>query len=185
MNAQAAADDPEEAKQVVANVRKNPKASMLDKAIAAAVSLQQQGKRDEAVNKWRAVANIAEGIDNNLAASAWFSIGYLIGGENPEDALVANNQAIRLKPDLAEAYYNRGVAKKQLGRYDDAIVDYDKAIRLKPNDVEAHFSRGTAKAALDLKDEARKDFETALELAQNVNNANLVHPSANSFPWVG
>ena len=77
MNAQIAVDAPEKAKQVVANIRENPEASLIDKAIARAVSLQQQGKRNDAIEKWRAVAHVAEGIDNDQAATAWFSVGYL------------------------------------------------------------------------------------------------------------
>ena len=40
ISAQTVTDDPEEAKQAVANIRKNPEASRIDKAIASAVSLQ-------------------------------------------------------------------------------------------------------------------------------------------------
>ena len=111
MSAQNAADDPEEAEQAVANVRQNPKASLMDKAIARAVSLQQQGRRDEAIEKWRAVAHVAEESDNDLAARAWFSVGYLVQDESPEAGISAYDRAIRLKPDLAEAYNNRGNTK--------------------------------------------------------------------------
>lgn len=72
MNAQIADDAPEKAKQVVANISENPEALPLDKAIARAVSLQQQGKRNDAIEKWRAVAHVAEESDTNLAATAWF-----------------------------------------------------------------------------------------------------------------
>ena len=48
------------------------------------LDLQQQGKRKEAVEKWRAVANIVEEKDNALAARAWISSGYLVGGGKPE-----------------------------------------------------------------------------------------------------
>ena len=71
----AAAKNPAEANQAVKRMsRENPEASLTDKAIADAVSLQQQGKRDDAIEKWRALAHIAEGSDNDLAARAWFSL---------------------------------------------------------------------------------------------------------------
>ena len=41
-------------------------------------------------------------------------------------------KTIRLNPDEARAYYNRGVAKSELGKYFEAISDYDEAIRLNP-----------------------------------------------------
>ena len=84
LTAQTATDDPEEAKQAALSVRKNPKASLIDKAIANALDLQQQGKRKEAGEKWRAIANIVEEKDNALAARAWISSGYLVGEKNPE-----------------------------------------------------------------------------------------------------
>ena len=92
LNAETVADDPEEAKQVAVNVGENPMASPIDKAIAQAVFLQQQGKRDEAIEKWRAVAHITEGIDNDQAARAWLSVGYLL--ENSEDSISAYDRAI-------------------------------------------------------------------------------------------
>ena len=119
MNAETVADGPEEAKQAAANVGENPRASLIDKAIAQAIFFQQRGKRNEAIEKWRAVAHIAEGIDNDLAAGAWFSVGYLL--ENSEDSISAYDRAISLKPDLVEAYTNRGVAKVALG-HDAAIT---------------------------------------------------------------
>ena len=63
LSAETAAADPQEAEQAVANVRENPTASLVDQVIALAVSLQQQDKREEAIEKWRAVAHFAEGID--------------------------------------------------------------------------------------------------------------------------
>ena len=144
MNAQIAADAPEKAKQVVANIRENPEASLIEKAIARAVSLQQQGKRNDAIEKWRAVAHVAEGIDNDQAARAWFSVGYL--RQNLEARILAYDKAIRLKPDYtAEAYNNRGVDKHALGRHEAALADYDEAIRLKPDLAEAYTNRGNTK----------------------------------------
>ena len=167
MNAEIAADAPEKAKQVVANIRENPDASPIDKVIARAVSLQQQGKRDEATEKWRAVAHVAEESDNDLAARAWFSVGYLIQNENPEASLSAYDRAIRLKPDYAEAYNNRGVEKASLGRQDAALADYDEALRLKPNYAAAYNNRGATKAALGRHDAALADYDEALRLKPN------------------
>ena len=174
MNAQTAADDPEEAQQAVENLRNNPEASPIGKAIAHAISLYQQGNRDEAIEKWRAVALVAEESDNDLAARAWSSVGYLLLNENPEASISANDRAIRLKGDFAEAYYNRGVSKGTLERYDDAITDYDQAIRLKPDYAEAYNNRGISKAALERYDDAIADYDQAIRLrpdfAETYNN---------------
>ena len=74
-----------QAEEAAQEIRRNPAASFLDWAIADADSLEREGKIEEATEKWRSIANIAEGIDNDLAAHAWFSVGYLIQ-EGDEDA---------------------------------------------------------------------------------------------------
>ncbi|MDB9432010.1 tetratricopeptide repeat protein [Microcystis aeruginosa] len=40
------------------------------------------------------------------------------------------NQATNIKPDYALAYYNRGLAKYNLGDYQGAIADYNQAAQL-------------------------------------------------------
>ena len=51
--------------------------------------------------------------------------------------------ALRLKSDYAEAYNNRGAAKKALGQYKEAVADFDKTIHLNPNLAEPYTNRGT------------------------------------------
>ncbi len=169
VNAETTADNPEEAKQAVRNVQNNPEASLVDRAIAHAISLQQEGKRDDAIEEWRAIAHVAEGTNNDLAAAAWFSVGYLLQNENLEDAILAYDQAISLKPDLAEAYTNRGNVKVRLERHDDAITDYDEAIRLKPDDDKIYSNRGVSKTELKRYDDAMADHDEGIR--RNPNNA--------------
>ena len=132
ISAQTVADKPSEANQVVSNVRDNPEASPIQKSIGLAVSFQQQGKRDDAIEKWRAVAHITEGSDNDLAARAWFSVGYLLQEKDPERGVSAYDEAIRLKPDFANAYGNRGAAKQKLGQYEASLTEGDRLISPKP-----------------------------------------------------
>lgn len=165
ITAKTVADRPEEAKQAAANAGENPEASLIDKAIAQAISLQQQGKKDDAIEKWRAIAHIAEGTDNDLAARAWFSIGYLlVENKNWEDSISAYNRAISLKPDFAEAYTNRGAAKAELEQRAEAITDFDEAIRLKPDFAVAYYNRGITKAELGHHEDAIADFDEAIRL---------------------
>ncbi len=135
-----------------------------EKLIAQADSLQQQGRIDEAIEKWRAIANITEGSDNDLAAEAWYYVGYLFRNENLKECISANTKAIQLKPDYAEAYRNRGAAKGLLGRYEEAIVDFNKAIDLKSDLVGVYNNRGNAKASLEQYPEAMADYNEAIRL---------------------
>ena len=145
LNAETVADNPEEAKQTVENVQNNPEASPLDKAVARAVYLQNQDRVKDATEKWRAVAHIAEESDNDLAARAWFSVGYLIKDDKLEEKISAYDKAIRLKPNNTATYNNRGAAKAKLKQFDEAIEDYDEAIRLNPDYTKYLLQSGSRK----------------------------------------
>ena len=53
-------------------------------------------------------------------------------------------QALRLKPDYAEAYNNLGIALKDQGQLVEAVAEYQQALRLKPDHAEAHNNLGNA-----------------------------------------
>ena len=65
-----------------------------------------------------------------------------------QDAIESCKQAIRIKPDYAEAHYNLGVAYANLGRYQDAIEAYKQAIRIKPDYAEAYLILALSTATL-------------------------------------
>lgn len=111
-------------------------------------------------------AAILEWSETEVAIHAFFSIGNILSeGGWISEAISAYDMALRLKPDYAEVYYNRGTAKTFIGEYEAAITDFDETIHLKSQFVEAHYNRGTAKLALNRREEARSDFQTALKLA--------------------
>ena len=80
------------------------------------------------------------------------------------DAMVAFEIVIRLKPDYSEAYAGRAIAKISLGQYAEGIRDYDAAIRLKPDKAEVYVNRGFAKVKLRQYAEAIADYDTAIQL---------------------
>jgi len=53
-------------------------------------------------------------------------------GDN-DRAIADFNEAIRLKPNDASAYNNRGLAYAAKGDDDHATADFNEAARLKPN----------------------------------------------------
>ena len=122
LTAETVGKNPDEAGRTAESIQEDPAASLIDRAMAAAVQLQLQGKIEKAAEKWRAIIHIAEGSDNDLATRAYFSVGYLLIQQGkPEEAIDAYDEALRLNPYFAEAYNDRGGAKYRLGRYDDAI----------------------------------------------------------------
>ena len=129
---------------------------------------------DTAIEKEQFVANTPKLSDIELAAHAFFSIGCLLWeGGKAEKALSAYDTAIRIKPDYAEVYNNRGVQRVLCEKFDAAIVDFTEAIRIKPDYVEAYVNRGIAKTGLGRIDEAQSDLYTASELAEQQRNNNL------------
>ena len=165
MNAEVVGDDPDKASEVVENVQQNPDSSPIDRAVAAALSLQQQNRIEEAIEKWRSIANIVEETDSELAARAWFSVGYLallVEKLDRKMALNAYDKALRLNPDLVEAYHNRGMIKITLGQWEAALADYDAAIARNPDYAQAYYSRGFVKEVLDQREAALADYDAAI-----------------------
>lgn len=73
--------------------------------------------------------------------------------------------AIRIMPDLGEAYVNRGAALIGQGREAEGIADIDKGLTLAPSEPEkAYFNRGLAKERLNDLKGAYLDFRKAQEL---------------------
>jgi tetratricopeptide (TPR) repeat protein len=62
-------------------------------------------------------------------------------GRNSE-AVNANQTAVTLSPQDAEAHYNLGNTLKELGRLDEALASYTQAITLKPDFAEARYNLG-------------------------------------------
>ena len=55
-----------------------------------------------------------------------------------EEAIVAYNKALTLKPDHADTYYNMGIAFKKQNKPEEAIEAYIKALSIKPDYAGAH-----------------------------------------------
>ncbi len=86
-------------------------------------------------------------------------------------AIADYNEAIRIKPDFAEAYNNRGDAKSALEDKQSAIADYNEAIRLNPDFAEAYYNRGSAKNNLGDKQGAIADYNQAICFKPDYANA--------------
>jgi Flp pilus assembly protein TadD len=72
--------------------------------------------------------------------------------------------AIRLNSELAEWYFERGVAYGQRGSYDKAISEFNEAIRLNPTLAGAYYSRGVTYWYKGNHDRAAAEFNEAIRL---------------------
>ena len=60
------------------------------------------------------------------------------------EAVMQYQEALRLKPDYAEAHNNLGNALREQGQLAEAVTHYQEALRLKPDYAEAHNNLGNA-----------------------------------------
>ena len=81
-----------------------------------------------------------------------------------EKAIRHYTEALALKTDDPEIYYNRGLACFSMGEITQAIADYSKAIELKPDNAETYYNRGLAYSRIDEIDLALSDYNKTIEL---------------------
>ena len=154
-----------ETEELIQKKIEDSKADIISRAILDDYKLQLDEKIEKAIEKCHSLANMLEEIDNNLAAGAWFSTGYLRVqlGEH-EKAISDFSKALDLKPDYVEAYYNLGTAKLKIGKFKEAIDDFDKVLELDADYPQAYYSRGFANLSLRKYEDASADFRKALDL---------------------
>jgi protein O-mannosyl-transferase len=96
-----------------------------------------------------------------------------------DDAVAQYQEALRLKPDIAETHTNLGSALSQMpGRQDDAIAQFQEALRLDPKYPDAHFYLANALVQTGRIPEAIEHYEEALRadpgLAEASNNLGMI-----------
>ncbi|TRU61261.1 MAG: tetratricopeptide repeat protein [Microcystis aeruginosa Ma_QC_Ch_20071001_M135] len=79
-------------------------------------------------------------------------------------AIASFDQALEIKPDLHQAWHNRGIALDDLGRYEEAIASFDRALEIKPDDHQAWNGRGIALGNLGRYEQAIASCDRALEI---------------------
>ncbi|HYO83192.1 MAG TPA: redoxin domain-containing protein, partial [Bryobacteraceae bacterium] len=81
-----------------------------------------------------------------------------------DDAIADFDAVIRLRPEMAPAYDQRGLAYSYSGRHQKAIADYTKAIELAPEMAGPYNNRGWAYLESKRYQDAMTDLNRALEL---------------------
>jgi len=102
-----------------------------------------------------------------------------------DEAIARYTEAIRLNPDAAAAYCNRGLAHCEIGEFEQTIADCAEAIRLDPNMASAYVNRGLAYYYEKAFDEAIADCAEAIRLnpddAAAYTNRGLSHTAKREF----
>ena len=74
------------------------------------------------------------------------------------------NQLIKLHPDHADAYSERGVSKLHINDLEGALVDINKSLELEPENAYRYASRAFVRAQRGDTDGAIRDYRRAIEL---------------------
>jgi tetratricopeptide (TPR) repeat protein len=107
--------------------------------------------RADLETRWRAAALDWRGYLHYLA-------------DQYEEALVDLSEAVRLVPEEAEYWADRGRTYHWMECYEEALTDFNWAIELKPDYAWATASRGVTYRLMEHYDEALADFDRAIEL---------------------
>jgi tetratricopeptide (TPR) repeat protein len=135
---------------------------LLNVALDAVLHPASLVARKAATNQKRAAAGAPPVAQQELTAQQWFERGF--SATDPGEQVHFYSEAIRLEPDFAYAFNNRGAARMAKGDSDGALEDYDEAIRLKPDYAYAYNNRGAARFNQGDSEEALEDYDEAIRI---------------------
>ncbi|MDY6786373.1 MAG: tetratricopeptide repeat protein [Cyanobacteriota bacterium] len=81
-----------------------------------------------------------------------------------EEAFASYDAALKIKPELHEAWNNRGNSLRKLGRYEEAFASYDAALKIKPEYHEAWYNKACAYALQGNAELALENLQRAIQL---------------------
>jgi protein O-mannosyl-transferase len=129
----------------------------------------RRGELDKAISQFQAALNI-----RSKRTETHYSVGAALIQSNLGNALARKQrwdeaiehlqEAVRLRPDYADAYFNLGSVLFQQGRFDQAIAQWQKALEIRPRDAEAHRNVASALRKQGNVKEAISEYEQALSI---------------------
>ena len=96
----------------------------------------------------------------------------IIGSSNAglmqfDAAINSYKQALKIKPDYAEVYYNMGIALRDKGDPEAAIDSYKQALKIKPDYAEAYYNMGISLNDKGDTESAINSYNQALKIKPN------------------
>lgn len=139
-------------------------ATMAVDDIASGLAARERGDQGGAIKRFTQAID-SGGLERENLAVAHNNRGNAYDDQDqPDLALKDYDEAIRLDPRLAEAYYNRSFVFYRLGRLKDALEDLDKVVQLSPGLPSAYYNRSVVLESLGQRSRAIADLRQALSL---------------------
>ena len=107
--------------------------------------------------------NILAKSDKHFDARHLLGVTYSQLGNHAE-AIHHIHLALKLKPNVASAHSNCGLALTGLSRFDEALASFDRAITLNPNYAEAFYNRANVLTELQQLSDAVSNYNRAIAL---------------------
>jgi lipoprotein NlpI len=96
-----------------------------------------------------------------------------IDSKNYEGAISVLNNLISLDQNNYNAYVNRGIAYRELGRFGKSMNDFNKAIKINPKNALAYNERGYTAIVIKSYTKAIRDFTKAIAINPKFSKAYL------------
>ena len=131
--------------------------------IDAITFLYSNGQMQEAVDKIKALNQDYPNVPLlfNILGACYKALSQFDG------AIQMFENAIKLKPDYAEAYFNLGVMHQEFSRFSNAIESYKKSIEITPKYPDAHNNLGIIYLNTGEIDNSIEHFEWAIAYKPN------------------
>jgi len=143
----------------------------------------RRGELDKAISEFQTALDIrSKNTQSHYSLGAALiesNLGNALARERLWDAAIDHlQQAVRLRPDYADAYFNLGSVLFQEGKIDQAIAEWQKTLAINPRDSEAHRNVADALRKQGKVKEAMSEYEQALNIAPEDSAA------LNNLAWI-